>query len=257
MSSRKTRRGIETGFIGATRAQPEDVEEVHAGDFGDNFATGLDGFKGSNGTHNSGFRGLANNSKGGSRGNDTAKITPVRDPPHGLFQNKPPTPRKRPIMQKPVEKPLTHIDKQTVGKVVELKDKFQRLKDRTKEKERDLAVTDMKIEALVERIKEIDSKKNEFKDQLYEERKKNHVLKKKLENNEQDKLDLEQQLETGIKPTRKRKGKGIGNVDLENHQQLLQEQMRKEREEMRRQLFAGIDFLGAGQLRVAEGQKKN
>jgi len=91
---------------------------------------------------------------------------------------------------------------------------------------------------------------------LYEERKKNHLLKKKLELNEQDKLDLEQQLETGIKPTRKRRGKGFGNVDLENHQQMLQEKLRKEREEMRRQLFVGIDFLGAGQLRIAQGTKR-
>lgn len=73
---------------------------------------------------------------------------------------------------KPAEKPLTHVDKETVGKVVELKDKYQKLKDHTKEKEKELAVLDMKIDALAERIKDIDGKKNEFKDQLFEEKKK-------------------------------------------------------------------------------------
>jgi hypothetical protein len=112
----------------------------------------------------------------------------------------------------------------------------------------------MKIDALADRIKDIDNKKNEFKDQLFEEKKKNHILKKKLEINEQEKLDLEQQLETGIKPSRKgRKGKGVfGNIDIETHQQMLEEKRRKEREEMRRQLFVGIDFLGGAQLKVSK-----
>ena len=76
----------------------------------------------------------------------------------------------------------------------------------------------MKIEALAERIRDIDAKKNEFKDQLFEEKKKNHVLKKKIDFNEQEKLDLEQQLETGIKPTRKRDGKVVGKANVEGHQ---------------------------------------
>lgn len=72
--------------------------------------------------------------------------------------------------------------------------------------------------------------------------------------NELEKLDLEQQLETGIKPTRKgKKGKGLKNINLEDHQQMLEEKMRKEREEMRRELFAGIDFLDGGQLRISQG----
>ena len=53
--------------------------------------------------------------------------------------------------------------------------------------------------------------------------KKNHILKKKIEINEQEKLDLEQQLETGIKPTRKKGGKGIRNANLESHQKMLEE----------------------------------
>lgn len=98
---------------------------------------------------------------------------------------------------------------------------------------------------------------NEFKDQLFEEKKKNHILRKKLEINEQEKLDLEQQLETGIKPTHKgRKGKGVHNIDLENHQQMLEEKLRREREEMRRQLFVGIDFLGGDQLKISKRTDK-
>lgn len=112
----------------------------------------------------------------------------------------------------------------------------------------------MKIDAMAERIKDIDQKEKEFKDQLYEEKKKNHFLKKKLQMNEQEKLDLEQQLETGIKPTRAgRKGKGVfGNIDIESHQKMLEEKRRREREEMRRQLFVGIDFLGGSQLKVSK-----
>jgi len=82
----------------------------------------------------------------------------------------------------------------------------------------------------------------------------NHLLQKRFDLNEQEKMDLEQQLETGIKPTRKaRKGKGVfGNIDIDSHQQMLEEKRRKEREEMRRQLFVGVDFLGGGQLKVSE-----
>lgn len=129
-----------------------------------------------------------------------------------------------------------------------------RLKDQSKDKEKELQVLDMKIDAMAERIKDIDQKEKEFKDQLYEEKKKNHFLKKKLQMNEQEKLDLEQQLETGIKPTRAgRKGKGVfGNIDIESHQKMLEEKRRREREEMRRQLFVGIDFLGGSQLKVSK-----
>lgn len=159
---------------------------------------------------------------------------------------------------KPVEKPLTHIDKDTVGKVVGLKEKYQKMRDRQKEKERQLHILDMKIDALAERIRDIDKKKSEFKNQLFEEKKKNHLLRKKLEINEQEKLDLEQQLETGIKPTHKgKRGKGVRNVNLEDHQQMLEEKRRKEREEMRRQLFAGIDFLGGGQLKISQSENRS
>lgn len=82
----------------------------------------------------------------------------------------------------------------------------------------------------------------------------NHLLKKRLDLIEQEKMDFEQQLETGIKPVRRgKKGKGVfGNIDIYGHQQMLEEKRRKEREEMRRQLFAGVDSLEGGQLKISE-----
>lgn len=261
MSSR--RRGFESGFIGETKARMNDsgYDEVYAGEGGDN-PTGFAGMHSARrNDHATGFEGLASDRRRGS--SDFAPLNlggPKQDRGNlDSFRRKDGSQSKRKPMQpsKPIEKPLTHVDKDTVNKVVDLKDKYQRMKDRTKEKEKELALLDMKIDALAERIKDVDGNNKEFKDQLFEEKKKNHVLRKKLEINEQEKLDLEQQLETGIKPTRKnRKGKGIHNVDYEDHQQMLEEKLRKEREEMRRQLFVGIDFLGGDQLRVSQKTDK-
>lgn len=37
---------------------------------------------------------------------------------------------------------------------------------------------------------------------------------------------------------------------------MLEEKLRKEREEMRRQMFGGIDFLGGGQIKISQGTSK-
>ena len=145
MSSRKR---FESGFVGIKNARNNDtgIEEVYAGD-GVNDPSGFLGIPGNkSGNKITGFEGLDQQNKGNS--NDFASLdfgrnTEQKNNP--LFQNnKPPTPQKRKpfVPPKPTEKPLTHLDKETVGKVVELKDKFQKLKDNTKEKERELAVLD-------------------------------------------------------------------------------------------------------------------
>ena len=36
----------------------------------------------------------------------------------------------------------------------------------------------------------------------------------------------------------------------------LEEKLRKEREEMRRQMFGGIDFLSGGQIKISQGTSK-
>jgi len=253
------RRGVaESGFIGARgargRRDSDDYEDAYAPNASN--GSGFVGTRNKNyGRNETGFEGLKGNQ---DDPNDMAPIGFNQDRDDPL--NRSPDPvmeasRKKEVKPfKRVEKPLTHVDRDTVGKVIDLKDKYQKIKDRSKDKDKELKVYNMKIDALAERIKDIDKIKNGFKDQLFEEKKKNHLLKKKLDINEQEKLDLEQQLETGIKPTRKgKKGKGVfGNVDIDSHQQMLEEKRRKEREEMRRQLFVGIDFLGGGQLKVSQ-----
>lgn len=49
------------------------------------------------------------------------------------------------------------------------------------------------------------------------------------------------QLETGFKPKQMNK---IKEVNLAKHKQVMEERARKEREDMRRQMLVGVDFLG-------------
>lgn len=254
-------RDPESGFVGQKRSAGRGRSDLgSAFNGGGNSRAGFLGARNSRpGRDETGFEGLQQQEDDprdfaqiGNFQNYGKTLEPDQNPE---FNN---PPQQKAQTFKRVEKPLTHIDRDTVGKVVELKDKYQKLKDRSTDKQKEMKVIDMKIDALADRIRDIDKKKNEFKDQLFEEKKKNHLLKKRLDLNEQEKLDLEQQLETGIKPTRKgRKGKGVfGNVDIESHQQMLEEKRRKEREEMRRQLFVGIDFLGGGQLKVSQSSTR-
>lgn len=163
MSSR--RRGFESGFIGETKTRINDsgYDEVYAGDVGDN-PTGFAGMQSARRNDNAtGFEGLASDRRRGSSDfapinlggpkQDKGSLDSFRKRDDNQSKRKPAPP------SKPVEKPLTHVDKDTVSKVVDLKDKYQRMKDRTKEKEKDLALLDMKIDALAERIKDIDGKK--------------------------------------------------------------------------------------------------
>lgn len=175
MSSR--RRGYESGFIGQNNPNINDsgYDEVYAGDIGDNNA-GFTGMANNNGNnHLSGFEGLNGNNRQPDNARDYVNLDSGKKEPqrHNQFPSRdfPPAPKRNNTRRpKPVEKPLTHVDKDTVNKVVDLKDKFQKIKDRSKDKERELNVLNMKIEALAERIKDIDNKKSEFKDQLFEEK---------------------------------------------------------------------------------------
>ena len=56
-------------------------------------------------------------------------------------------------------------------------------------------------------------------------------------------MALEQQLETGFKPNTKATNK-IKEVNLAKHKQVLEEKQKRERDEMRRQMLVGVDFLG-------------
>ena len=58
---------------------------------------------------------------------------------------------------------------------------------------------------------------------------------------EDDKLTLEQQLETGLKIG---KGSQIKDVNLAEHKRMLEEKARKEREDMKRQLLVGLESAG-------------
>ena len=53
---------------------------------------------------------------------------------------------------------------------------------------------------------------------------------------------METQLETGFKVNTKIVK--IKDVNLAKHKQLMEEKARREREEMRRQMLVGVDFLG-------------
>jgi hypothetical protein len=158
MSSR--RRGFESGFIGEKKPiNNDDYDEVFAGKAGKD-PTGFEGIqRNKNGSSNTGFLGLDGDRRDDP--NDYAALNFENDRNGSSdFMRRMPEEQKNNRKQfqslKPAEKPLTHIDKDTVGKVVELKDKFQKMNDRTKDKERELQVLNMKIDALAERIKDID-----------------------------------------------------------------------------------------------------
>jgi hypothetical protein len=130
MSARR-RVGAESGFIGDTkgrgRSGSDDYDQVNAG--GDNNASGFAGGQNSNfNNKNTGFEGLASNQRdnnqrdGASNRNNGPREATFNDRFDQLDnQNK-----RDPRSYKPVEKPLTHVDKETVGKVVDLKDKYQK-----------------------------------------------------------------------------------------------------------------------------------
>lgn len=85
------------------------------------------------------------------------------------------------------------------------------------------------------------SKKNEFKDELVNETRSNVEFRRKLADLEDDKIALEQSLETGFKPGKMTK---LKEVNLVKHKQLMEEKARRDREEMKKQVLIGIDFVG-------------
>lgn len=66
-------------------------------------------------------------------------------------------------------------------------------------------------------------------------------MRRKLADLEDDKLALEQQLETGFKAPKVTKMK---EVNLSKHKQMMEEKSRRDREEMKKQVLIGVDFLG-------------
>ena len=91
-------------------------------------------------------------------------------------------------------------------------------------------------------------KKIDFKDQLFEETRKQAELKQKLVNLEDDKMTLEQQIETGFKIGNNITAKAAQNqahdVNLARHKMLLEQKARKEREDIKRQLLVGLEYSG-------------
>mmetsp|Transcript_27687 Transcript_27687/g.26703 ORF Transcript_27687/g.26703 Transcript_27687/m.26703 type:complete len:143 (+) Transcript_27687:569-997(+) len=115
------------------------------------------------------------------------------------------------------------------------------MKEKADENEKELAYSSVKIDELVNKIKDVDMKKNQFRDQLFNEAKDNQEFRKKLIDLEDEKITLEQQLETGFKPSKFSK---LKEVNLSKHKQLMEEKAKREREEMRKQMLVGVDFLG-------------
>lgn len=130
MSFRR-KQGAESGFIGDNKGRGRgdsdeyDQENVAGDDNGSGFA-GAQNSKFDN--KNTGFEGLASN----QRDNNQRDYAPIGE--NGSRQatfndrfDKPDNQNKRNFQSnKPVEKPLTHVDKETVGKIVDLKDKYQK-----------------------------------------------------------------------------------------------------------------------------------
>eukprot|EP00347_Sterkiella_histriomuscorum_P001018 403373654 len=133
------------------------------------------------------------------------------------------------------------IDEETLKKIEEFKQKFLNMKKKAEEAEQDLAYSSIKVEELVSKIKDLEGKKNEFKDELVNETRQGAALRRKLADLEDDKISLEQQLESGFKPNKFTK---LKEVNLAKHKQLMEEKARREREEMKRQVLIGIDFVG-------------
>jgi len=133
------------------------------------------------------------------------------------------------------------LDDATVKKIEDFKKKYQEMKEKADENEKELAYSSVKIDELVNKIKDVDMKKNQFRDQLFNEAKDNQEFRKKLIDLEDEKITLEQQLETGFKPSKFSK---LKEVNLSKHKQLMEEKAKREREEMRKQMLVGVDFLG-------------
>ena len=55
------------------------------------------------------------------------------------------------------------------------------MQEQKQEREKELAIAQLKVEALVQRIKELDAKKTEFRDELFAEKRRNLLLKKKIQ----------------------------------------------------------------------------
>lgn len=130
MSFRR-KKGAESGFIGDNkgrgRGDSDEYDQDNAADYdnGSGFA-GAQNQKFDN--KNTGFEGLASN----QRDNNQRDFAPIgengsRQPTFNDRFDKPDNQNKRNFQNnKPVEKPLTHVDKETVGKIVDLKDKYQK-----------------------------------------------------------------------------------------------------------------------------------
>jgi hypothetical protein len=79
-------------------------------------------------------------------------------------------------------------------------------------------------------------------------------LRKKLRELEDEKIELEQQLETGMKPTKVSK---VKEVNLEKHKKLMEDKEKRERDEMRKQIIHGVDYVGQKDyFKVFMGKRK-
>lgn len=66
------------------------------------------------------------------------------------------------------------------------------MKDKAEQDEKELAYSAVKVEELIEKLKELEQKKNEFRDQMFNETKQNAEMRRKLADLEDDKMSLEQ-----------------------------------------------------------------
>lgn len=147
------------------------------------------------------------------------------------------------------------LDNEALKKIEDFKKKYQEMQEKANENEKELAYSTIKVDEIVSKVKEVDDKKNEFKEQLNEEAKENQKLRRKLRELEDEKVELEQQLETGMKPTKVSK---VKEVNLEKHKKILEEKERKEREEMRKQIIHGVDFVGQKDFfKILQGKNQN
>jgi chromosome segregation ATPase len=107
-----------------------------------------------------------------------------------------------------------YLEDEILRKVEDFKRKFLEMKAKAEESEREVALSEIKVEEIIKKTKELEAKKQGFKDELFQETKKQAELKQRLTDLEDDKLTLEQQLETGFKLG---KGTQVKDVNLAKH----------------------------------------
>ena len=72
------------------------------------------------------------------------------------------------------------MEDEALKKIEGFKNKFSEMKDKADNTEQELAYSQVKLEELIKKIKEVDKKREEFKEQLFNEIRENQEMRRKI-----------------------------------------------------------------------------